>query len=143
MQIHELNPKHKKDKKKRVGRGGTRGTYCGRGVKGQLARAGSGSEPAIRRFIKRYPKLRGYKFKPVLDKPAVINVEVLNANFNKGDKVTPKILVEKGLISRNSGKIPKVKILGRGKIDKKIIVENCKLSKSAKKKIEKADGEIH
>ncbi|SRR6056297_837415 len=143
MQLHELNPKHKKKEKKRIGRGGERGTYCGRGVKGQLARAGSGAEPAIRRFIKRYPKLRGYRFKPVKDKPAVVNLDVLNAKFDKGDEVNPKILVEKKLVARNSGKLPKVKILGRGKIDKKIIIENCKLSKSAKKKIEKADGEIH
>src|SRR6056297_3265124 len=102
MQLHELEPKHKKDKKKRVGRGGNRGTYCGRGVKGQLARAGSGSEPAIRRFIKRYPKLRGYQFKPVQDKPAVINIDVLAANFEEGDKDNPQVLVEKGLVARNS-----------------------------------------
>lgn len=40
MQLHELKPKHKAKKKKRVGRGGKRGTFSGRGVKGQKARAG-------------------------------------------------------------------------------------------------------
>lgn len=40
MQIHQLNPKQKKKNKKRIGRGGKRGTYCGRGVKGQKSRAG-------------------------------------------------------------------------------------------------------
>lgn len=63
MQLHELKPKHKRKKRKRVGRGGKRGTYSGRGIKGQKARAGRRLKPVIRELIKRYPKLRGYKFK--------------------------------------------------------------------------------
>jgi large subunit ribosomal protein L15 len=63
MQLHELKPRHKLKKKKRVGRGGKRGTYSGRGQKGQLARAGRKLKPIVREIIKRYPKLRGYKFK--------------------------------------------------------------------------------
>ena len=64
MQLHELRPKHKIKKRKRIGRGGKRGTYSGRGMKGQKSRAGARFEPIIRGLIKRYPKLRGYKFKP-------------------------------------------------------------------------------
>ena len=56
MQIHELRPKHKNKSKKRVGRGGKKGTYSGRGGKGQTARAGSKVKPLIRELIKRYPK---------------------------------------------------------------------------------------
>ncbi len=63
MQLHELRPKHKLKKKKRIGRGGKTGTYSGRGVKGQKSRAGAKFEPIIRGLIKRYPKLRGYRFK--------------------------------------------------------------------------------
>lgn len=59
MQLHELQPKHKLKKQKRIGRGGKRGTYSGRGIKGQKSRAGRKLKPAIREFIKRYPKLRG------------------------------------------------------------------------------------
>ncbi len=40
MQIHQLKLKSKKKNKKRIGRGGKRGTYCGRGTKGQKARSG-------------------------------------------------------------------------------------------------------
>ena len=63
MQLHELKPIHKLKRKKRIGRGGKRGTYSGRGIKGQKARAGRRLKPVIRDLIKRYPKLRGYKFK--------------------------------------------------------------------------------
>jgi large subunit ribosomal protein L15 len=64
MQLHDIHPIHKSKKKKRVGRGGKRGTYSGRGQKGQKSRAGAKFEPIIRSLIKKYPKLRGYKFKP-------------------------------------------------------------------------------
>jgi large subunit ribosomal protein L15 len=63
MQLHEIKPIYKIKKKKRIGRGGKRGTYSGKGIKGQKSRAGTRFEPIIRGLIKRYPKLRGYKFK--------------------------------------------------------------------------------
>ena len=63
MQLQELKPIHRLKKKKRVGRGGKRGTYCGRGIKGQKSRAGRKLKPLIRDVIKKYPKLRGYRFK--------------------------------------------------------------------------------
>lgn len=40
MQLHQLKIKKKNKSKKRVGRGGKRGTYCGKGIKGQKCRAG-------------------------------------------------------------------------------------------------------
>ncbi len=140
MQLHDLKPKKEKEKK-RVGRGGARGTYCGRGVKGQKARAGSGGQPLIRRIIKRYPKLRGYKTADG-KKKAVVNVENLEHSFEDGSEVNPEVLAEKGLIRRRDGKIPPVKILGRGKIEKSLEIKNCKASKTAKKKIKKAGGKI-
>jgi large subunit ribosomal protein L15 len=51
-------------------------------------------------------------------------------------------LLEKKLIRRIKGKMPKVKILGRGELTKKLIIKNCSVSKSAKEKIEKAGGNI-
>lgn len=63
MQLHQLKPNNKKRKAKRVGRGGKRGTYSGKGMKGQKSRSGRKFEPIVRGLIKRYPKLRGYKFK--------------------------------------------------------------------------------
>ncbi len=139
MQIHEIKPKNKKDKK-RIGRGGKRGTYCGRGVKGQRSRAGTGKkEPEIRRIIKKYPKLRGYKFSP-LSKVFVVNLSVLNKFFEKEEEVNPIALAKKGVISKST-KIP-VKILGKGEIEKPLIIKKCTLSQSAKSKIEKAGGRV-
>lgn len=142
MQLHELKPTHKRKKGKRIGRGGKRGTYSGRGVKGQKSRAGRKMVPSIRQLIKKYPKLRGYRFKPRRQKPEIVDVDVLEKNFEKGGLVSPKTLLEKKLISRMKGKTPKVKILGRGKLNKNLIVENCQISKSAKEKIEKVKGVI-
>lgn len=60
MQLHQLKPLHpNKRPKPRVGRGGKRGTYSGRGQKGQRARAGHRIRPASRDLLQRLPKLRG------------------------------------------------------------------------------------
>lgn len=145
MQLHELKPIHKLKKRKRIGRGGKRGTYSGRGIKGQKARAGRRLKPIIRELIKRYPKLRGYKFKRAELKPAIINIEILEKKFEFGETINPKILLEKKLICKIKGRIPKVKILGRkapGKLTKKFIIEGCQVSKSAREEIEKAGGII-
>ena len=64
MQLHEVVPIHKNKSKKRIGRGGKRGTYSGRGMKGQKSRAGHKISPAIRDLLQRTPKLRGVKNKP-------------------------------------------------------------------------------
>ncbi len=63
MQLHQIQTGTRKKEKKRVGRGGKRGTYCGRGIKGQRARAGAKIRPALRDLIKKIPKIRGYRFK--------------------------------------------------------------------------------
>ena len=61
MQIHELKPKNKIKRGKRVGRGGKKGSCSGKGMKGQKSRAGRKFQPIIRELIKRYPKLKGYR----------------------------------------------------------------------------------
>jgi len=146
MQLHQLKPKHKLKKSKRVGRGGKRGTYSGRGLKGQRSRAGRKFKPAIRGLIKRYPKLRGYRFKSKVknqkSKIAILNLEILEKRFNSEEKITPEILLERKIIRRIKGRLPKVKILSRGKLTKKLIIEGCQVSKSAKEEIEKAGGTI-
>ena len=142
MELYQLKPKHKLKKRKRVGRGGKRGTYAGRGVKGQRARAGRRLKPAIREFIKRYPKLRGYKFKRLAPRPAIINIETLEKKFKTSETVSPKALLEKKIIRRIKGRIPKVKILARGKITKELTIDGCQVSKGAKEQIKKAGGSI-
>lgn len=144
MQLHEIKPIHKFKKPKRVGRGGKRGTYSGRGQKGQKSRAGRKLRPFIRDLIKRYPKLRGYRQKSVLRATFVakVNLEILEKKFNSGERVTADVLLEKRIIPKIKGRTPQVKILGKGKITKKLTIEGCGISKSAKEKIEKAGGSV-
>lgn len=142
MQLHELKPIHKRKKRKRVGRGGKRGTYSGAGMKGQKSRSGGRMKPSIRIFIKRYPKMRGYRFNPKSLKPAVVNLDTLEKEFKSGDVVTPQVLLEKRLIRKIKGKRPLVKILGKGKITKTFTIEGCLVSKVAKEQIEKANGMV-
>jgi large subunit ribosomal protein L15 len=142
MQINELKPKHYNKQKKRVGRGGRKGTYSGRGMKGQKQRAGRKMVPLIRELIKRYPKLRGYKSFRFEDGPITVNLGTLEGKFNDGDIINPENLIKSHIISKIKGKIPKVKILGTGKFTKKLIIKNCGASKSAKEAIEKAGGSI-
>lgn len=135
MQLHELKPKHRPKKKKRIGRGGKRGTYSGRGVKGQKSRAGRGPRPAIRDIIKKIPKKRGYRFKSIKKKPQIVNLKDLEKQFKSNEKVTPETLLEKGLIGKVKGKMPKVKILGQGKLTKEVVIEGCLMSKSVERAI--------
>jgi large subunit ribosomal protein L15 len=142
MQLHELKPKHKTRNKKRIGRGGKKGTYSGKGLKGQKSRAGRKMVPIIRELVKKYPKLKGYR-SFVFDKDTiVVNLESLEKTSKDGEIINPNNLIKKGIVRMIKGRTPKVKILGTGKITKKIILENCKVSKTAKEAIEKAGGSI-
>ena len=142
MQIHQIIPKTKSKKGKYIGRGGKRGTYSGRGIKGQKARAGRKMRPEIRDMIKKLPKKRGYRFKSFQKDSVIVNLESLNKKLADNSEITPKILVENELVKMRGGKIPSVKILGKGEINKKFYVSGCLLSKSAKEKIEKANGKV-
>ncbi len=95
----------------------------------------------MRDIIKKLPKLRGYRFKSPNKKIVVINVSSLNV-FAAGDKITPEIVFEKGLIRRIGGVYPAVKILGSGDLAVKLDVIGFEVSESAKAKIEKAGGSI-
>lgn len=142
MQIHQLKPKHKSKKKKRIGRGGKRGTYSGKGVKGQKSRAGRKMQPIIRELIKKYPKMRGYRKGPKEKARAELDILDLQKKFEAGEKITPKVLLNKKLIGKIKGKLPQVKILGKGELTKKLIIEECQVSKGTGEKIEKAGGTV-
>jgi len=142
MQLHELKPKHKIKERKRVGRGGRKGSYSGKGIKGQSSRSGRRFEPVIRSLIKRYPKLRGYRFKGMPDNIAVLNLSALKGKFEASEIVNPQALLEKRIVSRINGKTPKVKILGKGDLTKPLNFEGCDFSKREKEKIEKSGGKI-
>ncbi len=142
MQLHQLKPTHKTKTRKRVGRGGKRGTYSGKGMKGQTSRAGARVRPALRDLIKTIPKLRGVKFKANAKPIQIVNLLMLEEKFESDDIVSPEQLLKKRLIRRIKGKVPRVKLLGIGELTKKLTVRGCKVSKSVKEKVEKAGGQI-
>ena len=140
MQIHQLKIKTQK-KKRRIGRGGKKGTYSGRGMKGQKSRSGANVNPIFEggrsTLIEHLPKVRG--FKSHHPKNQVVDLTKIEKHFADGDQVSPQSLLAKKII--DNIKTP-VKILSDGKISKKITVEKCLVSKVAKEKIEKAGGKI-
>ncbi len=139
MQIHDIQPNTKLKKKKRIGRGGKRGTYSGKGIKGQKCRAGAKMQPMVRELIKRYPKLRGYNFSP-LKSDLAINISTLDRVFEDGATIDPKFVAQKGLAKK--GVRPRIKILGKGETKKKFFVKDCAVSESARKIIEGAGGSV-
>jgi large subunit ribosomal protein L15 len=142
MQLHELKPSHKTKAKKRIGRGGKKGTYSGKGQKGQKSRAGRKMVPIIRELIKKYPKLKGYRRFSIEKDTVVVNLDVLEKTSKDGEIINPSNLIKKGIVRMIKGRTPGIKILGTGKITRKLIIENCKASKTAKEAIEKAGGTI-
>lgn len=136
MQSHQL-PKLTARRSRRVGRGGKRGSYSGKGMKGQRSRAGRRIRPQVRDVIKKIHKRRGYAFKSIQKKPHVVNIGDIARSFQPGEKVTVERLEELGLIRIKQSEKPIVKILGSGKLDKKLSFDKDFLfSKTAKSQIE-------
>lgn len=138
--LHELKPsKGSRRPRKRVGRGDAsgRGTYSGRGLKGQKQRTKvpflfeGGQLP----LVKRLPHMRGFT-NNFRTEYAPVNVERLN-QFEDGADVTPELLLERRIVRKKS--MP-VKILSGGDLSKKLNVTAHAFSKSAREKIEGAGG---
>ncbi|OHA09559.1 MAG: hypothetical protein A3A44_01650 [Candidatus Sungbacteria bacterium RIFCSPLOWO2_01_FULL_60_25] len=142
MQLHNLQPRTRPSRAKRVGRGGKRGTTAGRGTKGQKARAGHKIRPAIRDIMKKLPKLRGYRFHSFRPKPAVVDIRRILAAFPTGATVDPAALIEKGIIRRMKGRIPAVKIVGNAAITKRYAFRGIRLSQPLARRIHDAGGSI-
>lgn len=140
MQLHQLKP-NPKAKKKRIGRGGAHGTTATRGTKGQKSRSGGGKGANFQGekipLFRKTPKLRG--FKSLKAKNFVVNLSQIEAFFENGEIVNSRSLFQKGII-KNGKNI--VKVLGNGELKKKVIFEDCLVSKTAEEKIKKAGGEI-
>ena len=141
MKLHELSPAPGSVRDvKRIGRGhgSGNGKTAGKGHKGQKARAGrgirAGFEGGQMPLHRRIPK-RG--FNNIFATPyTTINVAILN-RFEDGAVVNTEALLNAGIIN----KAPYgVKILGNGKIEKKLTVQVAAFSESAKAKIEAAGG---
>lgn len=142
MQLHQLKPNHKNNKQRRVGRGGKKGWTCGKGSKGQNSRAGRRFEPLIRQFIKKYPKLRGYRVSIAPKNLVSINLNKIDKSYSEKEVVNPITLMKKRVIIPLGKKVPHIKIMGKGEITKSLVFQNCLFTKSAREKIEKAGGII-
>lgn len=142
MQLNNLKPKVKKAKK-RLGRGNAsgHGTFCGRGCKGQGQRKSGNVRPGFEGgqtpLIMRLPKLKGFKNINKI-KYQIVNLKDLNL-FNDGEEVNIETLLQKKLISKKS--VP-IKILGMGKLEKKLTLKVHKMSATAKSKIIEAGGKV-
>ena len=141
LSLHTLKPSpHSKKDRKYIGRGlGSKGTYSGRGVKGQGARSGvSGLKlKGFRKIMLSTPKMRGFKAKN--PKAQVLNIGDISKLFVDGGKITPKKLFAKKLIT---DPMAVIKVLGKGEISVKVMLQGCLVSESAKEKIEKAGGSV-
>ena len=140
MKLHELEKNiGATHARKRVGRGSGSGLgkTSGRGQKGQKARSGGSINPVFEGgqlpLYRRIPK-RGFtnaKFKTVY---AVINLSDLNV-FEDGTVVTPALLKDTGLVKNQ---LDGIKVLGNGKLEKKLTIQANKFSASALEKIKEA-----
>jgi large subunit ribosomal protein L15 len=140
MRLHDLFPAPGSNTPKtRRGRGigSGLGKTAGRGHKGQKARSGGHIRPGFEGgqmpLYRRLPK-RGFT-NPFRVEYEVVNVQDLN-RFEPGTEVTPELLREARLVRRP---LP-VKILGEGELDRPLIVRAQAFSKSAREKIEAAQG---
>lgn len=144
--INEIRRQHGLRRAQRVGRGGKRGTYSGRGQKGQRARAGRNIKSQARESLLKIPQRRGTGSKTralsLKRKPLALNVNDFVAVYKEGETVSPKTLVQRGIISKVSGRIPAVKILGRGKVDKKLVFSGVFVSRIVRTQVEKLGGTI-
>ena len=145
MNLHNLKPRPgAKHRIKRLGCGESSGLgkTSGRGHKGQKSRSGGGVRPGFEGgqmpLHRRLPK-RGFNNTRFQDKIAVVNVASLNERFEDGSTVNMESLKAARLVK---GTYDAIKILGNGNLEKKLTVEGCKVSASAKEKIEKAGGSI-
>ena len=140
MKVHDLQPSDGSNRRrKRVGRGiaGKGGKTAGRGTKGQRARTTipAAFEGGQMPLHMRVPKLKGFN-NPFRVEYQPINLDTITESGL--DEVTPETLYSVGLV----GKGALVKVLGRGSLDKAVVVKAHAFSKSAEESITSAGGSV-
>jgi len=150
LRLNNLQPSGKK--RKRIGRGGERGGTSGRGHKGQNARSGGksgrGFEGGQTPLNRRLPK-RGFTNARFAKEVSVVNIDRLDQTFVDGDEISLLSFIEKGLIKPKSSEQQKikqkifVKILGDGKLNKKLTIFAHAFSEAAINAIQTAGGTVN
>ena len=142
MQIHSLTIAKRKDRK-RIGRGGKRGTTAGRGSNGQKSRTGASVDPLFQggrsSLLERMKKLKG--FKSPRPKAVTLTLAMLDKYFEAGETVSKATLLAKKLYSPQDVK-GGFKVVTSGELTKKLVFDGkIKFSETAIEAI-KASGSI-
>lgn len=133
-------PRRRTARHYRRGRGNARrGSYSGRGIKGQRARTGGRQgirKRSLKHLIHRVPKIRGFKsFRPTFATITIMQLEQYSKQLPA--TITPSLLREKRLLDRvHAG----VRIVGSGTLSKAIRISAHGFSKNAEAAILKAGG---
>ncbi len=145
LRLNDLRPAPGSRKaRKRVGRGNAsgKGTYSGRGLKGQRSRAGrdynSVFEGGAMSMMRTLPRRKGFKA-PFRVEAQPINVIELDRRFEDGDTVDSETLVAAGLLRRASQRF---KVLAGGEIATALQVRVERISPAAEAKIVAAGGSV-
>lgn len=145
LQLHNLESVVKK--RKRVGRGGSRGGTSCKGHKGQNARSGGPKRPGFEGgqmpLYRRVPK-RGFINALSNQEVIIVNVQQFNDLFENGAVIDRNALLEHGIIKLKKGIRDHnviLKVLSDGELKKKVTVIANAFSKAAKKAIEDLGGE--
>ena len=144
MKLNELEKNKGATHRRKIvghGRGSGLGKTSGKGHKGQNARSGGGVNPWFEGgqlpLYRRLPK-RGFSNAKFKVEYAVINLSDLN-RFEDGTVVTPELLKETGLVKNQ---LSGIKVLGNGKLERKLTIKAHKVSNSAIEAIEKNGSKI-
>lgn len=142
MHLNTLHPAPgSKRKSKRLGRGigSGKGKTCGKGHKGQKARAGGyhkvGFEGGQMPLQRRIPK-SGFR-----SRQSLLREEIYLSDLNSinADVIDMSTLLEHGLIRFNT---KDVKIIASGELKKAVTIRGISVTVGAKKAIESAKGKV-
>lgn len=142
MKLHDLrSPEGARHPRKRVGRGtgSGHGKTSGRGQKGQGARGQGfrlGFEGGQMPLAQRLPKLGGFK-NPFKKTYSLINLSRLS-RFGDGEDLDPERFYTEGLAEDGA----EIKILGAGKLRRKLNVTAHAVSEAARAAIEARGGTV-
>lgn len=144
MQVHDVTAKGVPHRpRKRVGRGPGSGTgkTAGRGHKGQRSRSGESRRPGFEGgqmpLFRKVPK-RGFTNARFRKHYTVVNVERLNS-FPDGAEVDLEQVLAAGLTRRSGDRL---KVLGNGDLQRRLVVRAHRFTASARAKIEAAGGSV-
>lgn len=142
MHLNTLQPAPgSKRKSKRLGRGigSGKGKTCGRGHKGQRARAGGyhkvGFEGGQMPLQRRIPK-SGFRSRQSLHRDEIYLSDLM---LTQADVIDLGVLVDAGIVRFDT---KDVKIIGSGEINRAVTIRGISVTAGARKAIEAAKGKV-